>query len=148
MVLEDPLKGRAVLISECTRDGLLSFPEIRDSYLQLYPAYTPDRVVTDMIKPLICGVRTIAVLGTWCGDSKLNLPGLLKVFDVLKIPENDIRFLCVDGRKTAGPGLIDHLNIEFVPTFIFFRHNRELGRIIERPLISPEEDLLMILNIK
>ena len=35
--------------------------------------------------------------------------------------------------------------IEYVPTFIFYREDKEIGRIIETPILSLEEDMLAIL---
>jgi hypothetical protein len=37
-------------------------------------------------------------------------------------------------------------DIKFVPTFIVFKENLEVGRIIESPQKSIEEDLLKIMN--
>jgi hypothetical protein len=36
-------------------------------------------------------------------------------------------------------------DIEYVPTFIFFRNGQELGRIIESPIQSLEKDLRQII---
>ena len=38
------------------------------------------------------------------------------------------------------------LNIEKVPTFIFYKNGIEIGRIIESPEKSIEKDFLKILN--
>jgi len=47
------------------------------------------------------------------------------------------------------PGMdISALKIERVPTFIVYDGIKELGRIIETPAETLEEDLLMILSAK
>ncbi len=50
--------------------------------------------------------------------------------------------------KKAAPGLIDELEIEMVPTFIIMNGNKEIGRIVESPVNTLEEDLVEILTQK
>jgi hypothetical protein len=42
-------------------------------------------------------------------------------------------------------GDVDSLDIELVPTFIFYRKGMEIGRIVETPLQTMEEDIYRIL---
>jgi len=41
---------------------------------------------------------------------------------------------------------VDGLEIHFVPTFIFYRDEEEIGRIIEMPYESLEKDMLEIVK--
>lgn len=43
------------------------------------------------------------------------------------------RFPPIDESKLDSAGLAAKYKIEFVPTFIFFRDGKELGRIVEKP---------------
>ncbi|MES2458627.1 MAG: thioredoxin family protein [Bacteroidota bacterium] len=142
----DPLKGRTVLLNRCDRAGLVSFPEMKAVYDVVYPAYEPDPAVVTKIKPLVEGIRVTLVLGTWCGDSKMQVPRFLKLADQLGIDERALTIIAVDGFKDAEEGLLDGLEIEFVPTFIFYGKGLELGRITETPQTTLEEDLLNLLS--
>jgi thiol-disulfide isomerase/thioredoxin len=143
---EDPTKGRTVLLNICTRGELVNFPEIKGSYDLLYPAYQPEVSVINDIKQLSGEQKITVVLGTWCGDSKLQVPHFFKIADQLSIAEENMQLICVDGKKQAENGLLDGLNITQVPTFIFYREDRELGRIIESPQTTLEYDLLTLLK--
>lgn len=141
---EDISRGKTILIDECNVEALISFPEMKVFYDVEYPAYCPDNETVRKLSPLMKGKKIIIVLGTWCGDSKLQVPRFIKLMDVLKVNETDITLICVDGNKKAESGLIDDLNITNVPTFILYQEDKELGRIIEVPETTLENDLLLI----
>jgi len=142
----DPTKGRAVLINKCSREGLIAFPEMQEMYDTAYQEYSPDPAIISRLKVLSADKKIIIVLGTWCSDSKQHIPHFLKITDTLDIGEENITFIGVDGYKNAEGGLLDMLEIEKVPTFIFYDRNKETGRIIEFPLTTLEDDMLFILN--
>ena len=52
----------------------------------------------------------------------------------------------VDSQKTGGDVDISGLKIEKIPTFIFFKDDKEIGRIVESPEVNIETDLLKILK--
>jgi hypothetical protein len=145
---QDPIKKRLVMINHVTRDSLINFPEFKTVYDNQYPDYSPDSVTVGKLKPLMQGLKLTIVLGTWCGDSKLQVPHFYKVLDQIGFPENDITLICVDGHKKDENGLADGLHIERVPTFIISREGKELGRIVESPKLTLESDLLGILTGK
>lgn len=99
----------------------------------------------DMIRVLHGGVDIVVVMGTWCGDSKREVPRFLKIVDLASIPPQQIKFYGVDRTKKSSDGITQKYNIERVPTFIFFKNDNEVGRIVESPRHSLEEDVLSIL---
>jgi tetratricopeptide (TPR) repeat protein len=86
--------------------------------------------------------------GTWCGDSKRELPKMTKVLEKLSFPQKNITLIGVDDstevykqspqRQEAG------MNIFRVPTFIVYENGKEVGRIVEYPTETMERDLLKI----
>ncbi|SFG77369.1 thioredoxin family protein [Pedobacter insulae] len=147
--VQDQYRNQEVLLNSCTREGLTTFPEFKAGYDSYYAAYKPDSVVLSELTKLVKGKKMTIVLGTWCGDSKYQVPNFLKVADALKLSENDITFLAVDGAKKTENGLIDKLKIERVPTFIFTdKSGTEIGRITERPHETLEKDMLIALSTK
>lgn len=113
-----------------------------------YRPYHPKQDILSQLKNGIYNKSILVVLGTWCHDSKEQVPRFYKVLDQLDYNTSDVEIICVDRGKTAGSLDISHLNIEKVPTFIIYSGDMELGRIIETPTLSMEEDLLKILNNK
>jgi thiol-disulfide isomerase/thioredoxin len=86
------------------------------------------------------------VMGTWCPDSRREVPRFMRVLYQLKFPSENVTFIGVDNSKVAPIGDFDKFNIQRVPTFIFLKNKVEAGRIIENPVTSLEQDMLNILN--
>jgi thiol-disulfide isomerase/thioredoxin len=145
--IEDPTRHKEVMLNICTRAGITTFEEFKASYDPNYAAYKVDSTLTKDLGKLAKGKKITIVLGTWCGDSKYQVPNFLKVADALKLNDNDITFIAVDGAKKAENGLIDKLKIERVPTIIFSdKKGNELGRITESPKETLEKDMFKILT--
>ncbi|MES2418611.1 MAG: thioredoxin family protein [Bacteroidota bacterium] len=145
--MEDPNRHNEIMINICTREGITSFAEFKGSYDPNYAAYNPDSATVKALSKLGKHNKITIVLGTWCGDSKFQVPHFLKLADELKLSDKDITFIAVDGSKKAENGLIDSLKIERVPTFIFTdKKGAEIGRITERPKETLEKDMLSILS--
>ncbi len=145
--MEDPNRHKQVMINQCTREGITSFPEFKESYDANYKAYVADSTQFEQLTKLLKNKKVTIVLGTWCGDSKYQVPNFLKIMDKLKIDEDKLSFIAVDGNKHAENGLIDNLKIERVPTFIFTdKKGKEIGRITEHPKESLEKDMVSILS--
>jgi len=109
--------------------------------------YQPDPAIMQELKETDIGNLTVTiVLGTWCPDSRREVPRFMKVLDLIGFPSAKVTFIGVDNSKQAPVGDYDKLEIERVPTFIFLRNKVEAGRIIENPVTSLEQDMLNILT--
>ena len=147
--IEDPTRHKQVLINKCSREGITTFAEFKESYDPNYAAYKPDSAVVPSLEKAFKGHKVTIVLGTWCGDSKLQVPHFLKIMDAMKVKAEDITIIAVDGVKKAEAGLIDNLKITNVPTFIFNdEKGTEIGRITESPRETLEKDILVLLSAK
>lgn len=147
--LEDQIKHKQIMLNECSREGLVSFPEFKASYDTNYENYKVDSASVPQLTNLMKDKKIKVVLGTWCGDSKFQVPHFLKITDALNVKESNIEFIAVDGAKKAENGLIDDLNIQRVPTFVVIdKKGKEVGRIVESPKKSLELDLIEILTSK
>lgn len=125
------------------RDDLMKpdYPKFKENYDTIHV----DEQFVQMITMLHNGIDVVVVLGTWCGDSKREVPRFLKLVDLTSIPAAQIQFYGVDRTKKSSDGVTEKYKIELVPTFIFFKKGEEVGRIIETPKNSLEEDMLAIL---
>ncbi len=145
-IYEDPFKGRAVLINYCSRQRVTDFPEMKEVSDVVYGSYEPDAELIAELAFFSEGVKITIVLGTWCGDSKMQVPRFFKVIDALGISNQNVTIICTDGEKKTENGLLDHLDIIQVPTFIFYRRGEEAGRIVESPQTTLENEMLNILK--
>ena len=92
------------------------------------------------------GLTIKIVMGTWCPDSRREVPRFLKILDEWKFPSDLVTFIGVDNGKLSPIGSYEKLDIQRVPTFIIYLNNIEAGRIIENPVTSLEQDMVNILG--
>ena len=137
-----------VLIGLCNRDGLKS-NLFKTYYEPGYAAYTPDASTINKLKTLLANedIKITIVMGSWCGDSQEQVPHFYKIIDTLGFSETNVTVYCVDRTKKTDKGETDNLGIQLVPTFIFYRKDKEIGRIIESPKNTLEKDMLEILSM-
>ena len=86
------------------------------------------------------------VMGTWCPDSRREVPRFMRVLDIWHFPVDKVTFIGVDEAKRSPVGEYVSLDIQRVPTFIIYKNNIETGRIIENPTTSLEQDMVNILT--
>ncbi|HEV7238318.1 MAG TPA: HEAT repeat domain-containing protein [Thermoanaerobaculia bacterium] len=118
-------------------------------YAQRKSDYTPDITVLEMMKSYIRADDRVEVyMGTWCPDSQREVPKFLRIVDDLRAQfgvELPVTFVALDRDKAKPADLIAGKHIEKVATFIYYRGDKELGRIVEKtqsPLF--EDDLLAL----
>jgi len=148
----DPATGKIDYYSPLTwilgsfgRERLEQYPH-NDWFASGYEDYVPESQFMNNLLDLRWDNVTIkVVMGTWCPDSRREVPRFLKVMDILAFPGDKISFIGTDMEKRSPLGGYEELNIQRVPTFIFYVNNSEAGRIIEVPTASLEEDMVSIL---
>tara|TARA_B100000035_G_scaffold230239_1_gene198399 strand:- start:86 stop:610 length:525 start_codon:yes stop_codon:yes gene_type:complete len=91
-------------------------------------------------------ISIIIFFGTWCHDSKRELPKALKIFNEIGINDKNIELIAVGLDKKEPQGRAAKLNLLYTPTLIFFRGSKEIGRIVEKPAISLEKDIELIIS--
>lgn len=130
---EVTVNGRTFLYGEINRQGLTRgqyntwFKSVYDRY-QLNPQELK-RIHESHLK----GVSIKLLMGTWCGDSKRNVPAFFKFMDQLGLSDDQLQAWALDLRKT-GPNKEEmKYQVRRVPTIIFYRNGVEIGRFIERP---------------
>ena len=114
-------------------------------YDKEYKDYFPDDDLAGAIKDFVGGVEFETYMGTWCEDSRREVPRFFKVLDHVEFPAETMRLVMVDRDKQSGTDAEDGKNIHHVPTFILYKDGIELGRIVETPIESLEEDIFNIL---
>ncbi|MFZ4796343.1 MAG: thioredoxin family protein [Bacteroidia bacterium] len=113
-----------------------------------YKNYVPNQLVINSIKPLKNEIKVLVVAGSWCGDTQRELPRFFKIINSIGVPNNQIEMIMVDENKKTAAFNISVIQVTNIPTFIFFKDGKELGRIIEKPQTTLEDDLAKMLQIK
>lgn len=143
-VFKDEKTGNDMLVGEVSRAGLTN---IGTWFNEEYNLYNPDTTAINFLKAHRASLPNLfIVMGTWCGDSKEHVPHFYKIADLIDYPKEKIFVLGVDRDKKGGDFCLADFNITLVPTFIFTSKGEEIGRIIETPVISLEQDMVNIIN--
>lgn len=111
-----------------------------------YSNYEIDTSYIISLKNLVSDKKIKIVMGTWCSDSRREVPRFLKILDEIEFKDSNLVIINVDRQKKGLSNETDGLEIDFVPTFIIYKNDIELGRIIEEPIETLEKDLFNILN--
>ncbi len=111
-----------------------------------YYSYTLDKANLDKIKNKLKDKEILIFFGSWCSDSRREVPRFIKILDYLDINYRNVHFTALDHDKTAPDYKKNTRDIVYVPTFIFLSNNKEIGRIIETPENTLELDMIRILK--
>lgn len=112
---------------------------------QKFDDFQPVADMVEAIKPKLGASESIEVyLGLWCPDSRNHVPTFLKFLDKLgtAVP---VRYFGLPRKASKDVKYyFEEKQVEKVPTFIFFRDGKEIGRIIEKPKTGIVEDIMDI----
>ncbi len=127
------------------RVGVEQLIDVKGWFEGDFLSYQPEIQYIEPMRSVVKEVRIVCVLATWCGDSKREVPRFLKILQALNVDPTRVEFYGVDRSKVSPGGETLSFGIEKVPTFLFFRDGRELGRIVEQPIGTLEKDMMGIL---
>jgi thiol-disulfide isomerase/thioredoxin len=102
------------------------------------------------LRPLLQGVSLEAYFGTWCGDSRRQIPRLARLLDAAGVDEELLTLVALSNRPMEfkqSPGRLEAKRyVHRTPTIVVVRDGVEVGRIVETPAVSLEADLAAILE--
>ena len=87
-------------------------------------------------------ISVVIMFGTWCHDSKREVPRMLRILDSAGVGTDQISLIGVDTNKAEPKGREKLYTLRNTPTLILLKNGKEVGRIIERPNVSLEADLI------
>ncbi len=135
--------------------GALSQAPYSEWFEKNYNSYSPTtsviaRLTVPNIQKEFSGTKVQIFLGTWCGDSKREVPRLIKVLNKAGMPETALELICVNNADSLYKQSPTHeergREIYRVPTVIFSQNGKEVGRIVEFPVESLERDVFAVLS--
>lgn len=111
-----------------------------------YSAHAVDVEILEDLQSLLTDVSITVFMGTWCHDSQREVPALLKILDAISFDKNRLRIIALSLTKDT-PGKIERdFDIKRSPTIIFSRNQQEIGRFVEYPQKTIEQDIRAILK--
>lgn len=141
--------GKEKLIGVCNKEAFTkaSFSEWYNKY---HDNYLVNESIIEKLKDSLNQYKITVFFGSWCGDSKRELPRFYKILEDVNFPESQLKVIAVDrtkeAYKQAPDGEEKGLNIHRVPTIIFYKNNKEVNRIVEFPKQTLERDMLQIVT--
>lgn len=126
-----------------TAQELKSKHKIFDIYTQ---RYQPDSASVAFLSHFNHIVDIKILFGTWCHDSKREVPAFIKTMEQANNPKFRIQYIPVNDDKMDPNGFYERYNLQYTPTFIILKDGNEIGRVVESPIESIEQDLVQILN--
>ena len=143
-IIPDEKNGEPLILGYCP------VSEMNDSvffntWTPEYNNYQPDFETLDKLEGKLDGVMIQIVFRSTCSDSREQLPRLFKILNELNYDLNSITLIGVNREKKGLSNEAEGLDIQFVPTIIFYKDGSEIGRIVETPAESLEKDLLKII---
>ena len=130
-MFEDPKTGKPMLLGKITIEELQQEP-FAEWYQMESDGYEVDTELTNAISNP--GQYTYEVfLGTWCGDSRREVPRMEKIFSEMGIDMSNVLIVTLDRDKISPNGEQEGKDIRYVPTLIVNKDNQEIGRIVESP---------------
>lgn len=134
-----------LLIGRIAENSLKEAP-FAEWYDANFEAYQPKNDVIEKLGAALPDVYIQIIMGTWCEDSQLHVPALYKILESASYNTSTIKMVAVDRDKIEPKQNLKGLDIELVPTFIFYKDGIELGRIVENPENTLEEDILALVQ--
>ncbi len=149
-IAQTSTEKQKILYRVCTKDSLMVEP-FGKWFNANYDTYQPNAAtIANLKKQSFENISVKAFFGSWCGDSKREIPRFLKLLSTISFPEKKIQLIGVgtgDSLVKQSPGHEEAgLGIFRVPTFIIYKNGIEINRFNEFPVFSLEKDLLGILN--
>ena len=140
----DEKTGKPMLVGVTERSAF-ELPDFIEWYNDEYFGYEPDEFLIEQIKNLSDNIDIQIFMGTWCIDSRREVPRFLKILDAANYEQKKLQIINVDRQKRSPTHEEKNKNIEYVPTFVINKNGNEIGRIVEFPIITLESDLQSIL---
>lgn len=124
------------LVGSTSTDSLLAFS---DKFSANYQAFDVTDTDKHKVQQWPRNLHIDAYFGTWCHDSEREIPKLLKLAALS--PQTNINLVALDVNKREPKGRAKQQSVKYTPTIIVYLHNKEIGRIIERPKVSIAQDI-------
>lgn len=140
----DENNGEPLILGYCPASAM-NDSVFFNTWTSEYNNYLPDYETLDKLEGKLDQINITIVFRSTCSDSREQLPRSFKILDELNYDLNSITLIGVNREKQGLSNEAEGLDIQFVPTIIFYKNGSEIGRIVETPAETLEKDLLRII---
>lgn len=151
--LQKPLKTKEIQATsgEMILQGPINRANLQTSKITSWFHSEFDKISVDTqwvksLNPHLKGLEIKVFMGTWCEDSRREIPHFFKLLDALEFDQNNLEMYAVSEEKTTPQNFEKGLKIYNVPTIIFFKNGIEMNRFVEFPVESLESDIEKIIK--
>jgi len=142
---EDEKTGDPMIVGLSQRSDYEHSEHFKQWFNEEYESYVIDEETLSLTAAIKDEIKIECFMGTWCEDSRREVPRFYKILDQIKFNVTNLKIVSVDRGKVSPGGEEKGKNIHHVPTMIFYSQGQELGRIIEYPVGTLEEDVVDIM---
>lgn len=146
-LLESHFFGDPMWVGAVQPDDLMQAP-FDEWYESGYNDYAANADTVATLSTALDAVEVEVYFGTWCDDSKQDVPRVIRVLDDAGFSPDRLTMIALSdhpGEFKFSPGGEGRARlIHRTPTIVVTRDGREIGRIVQYALDSIEEDLLVI----
>ena len=111
-----------------------------------YESYEPSAEALETIKSNIGEYEIKMFMGTWCGDSRRVVPKFYKLLEKANYDLSKLEAYAVERNKTLPDGLEKEYDLQYVPTIVFLKDGKEVGRFVEYAQETLEQDIAKIVS--
>lgn len=137
------------LLGKIDKTGLTS-DNYNTWFSKNYEDYDFDETTIKALKSILKDYQITLFMGTWCGDSKKEVPRFYKILEACNFPEDQLTVIALSSKPYMYKQSPNHeeagLNIHRVPTIIIYKDRKEVNRIVEHPVETLEKDILNIIT--
>lgn len=138
-------QNSTVLVGSIDREDLQKAPHAA-WFDPMYQSYKPDEEALKIIQENINDYEIKMFMGTWCADSQLEVPKFYKLLDLSKFDSRRLEVTAVTEDKTLPKDKQKEYNVKYVPTIIFIKDGKEVGRFVEYAQEELEKDVAKIVS--
>ena len=136
---------QSMIVGKFTKEDLMKAP-FSSWFEKGYNDYQPTAEELARIKENISDFEVVGFIGTWCPDSRRELPKLFKILDEAGYDLSKLTMVGVTRGKSTPENLEEGYNMHRVPTFIFLKDGKEVNRFVEYGVETIEKDIAKIVS--
>jgi thiol-disulfide isomerase/thioredoxin len=145
VTVQNSEEQQGMLIGKFTIEDLQEAP-YESWFKSEYDNFKPSAEAMETIKNNISDYEIMVFMGTWCGDSKREVPKLLKILEEAGYDLSNLTMVGVSRSKTTPQKLEEGWDLNRVPSIIFIKDGKEINRFVEYPRETIEEDIAKIVS--
>jgi thiol-disulfide isomerase/thioredoxin len=129
-VSKDPENGLKTLKGILSRELLLNEAEFAWMKNDI-SWYKPNADCVTNLTAVKDTIQLLVFVGTWCEDSQIVFPQLLKMLDQVGFDMKRLTIVGIDRKKTTLGSLTQALGVTKAPTIMVLKGGKEIGRVEE-----------------